>query len=254
MTRAASASARSKADESRGGGVAGRFAGDARRRTLAAMRNQGGRASVRAAMVRFAALAFALLLASCASYQIDYIDFVHANGITYVGGYTTGDYLGRALTDADLGAEQLRVKQSLATAGKGPEYQVSDGDAAFVRVGEPVYAVRGYAPTFRLAAPPDGRLVLYEADTNPAARTGRDLLDIEGKVVGIALVSGKDGRAFLGRITDRSRIDDLVRLVLSAPVDQSPPPAAASPRSPLSTPTAQLRTLNYGIVHQYGLA
>src|SRR5438132_11526905 len=118
MTRAASASARSKADESRGGGVARRFAGDARRRTLAAMRNQGGRASVRAAMVRFAALAFALLLASCASYQVDYIDFVHASGSTYVGGYTTGDYLGPALPDADPGTEQIRVQQTLASPGR----------------------------------------------------------------------------------------------------------------------------------------
>ena len=205
-------------------------------------------------MVRFAALAFALLLASCASDQVDYIDFVHANGITYVGGYTTGDYLGRALTDADLGAEQFRVKQSVATAGKGPGYQLSDGDAAFVGVGQPVYAVRGYAPTFRLAARHDGRLVLYEADTNPAARTGRDLLDIEGKVVGIALVSGKDGRAILGRITDQSRIDDLVRLVLSAPVDQSPPLAAASPRTPLSTPTAQIQIRTYGVFVSFELA
>src|SRR5438132_10902682 len=149
MTRAASASARSKADESRGGGVARRFAGDARRRTLAAMRNQDFGDSVMPEVMRFAVLAFMLLLSSCVSYSIDYIDFVHANGITYVGEYTTGDYLGRALTDADLGAEQFRVKQSVATAGKGPGYQLSDGDAAFVDVGQPVYAVRGYAPTFR---------------------------------------------------------------------------------------------------------
>ena len=67
-------------------------------------------------------------------------------------------------------------------------------------------------------------------------------------------MGGKDGRAFLGRITDRSRIDDLVRLVLSAPVDQSPPPAAASPRSPLSTPTAQIQIRNYGVFVSFELA
>jgi len=204
--------------------------------------------------MRFAALAFTLLLSSCVSYSVDYIDFVKANGITYVGGYTTDDRLGRALTDADLGTEQFRVKQSLANAGKGPGYQVSDGDAAFVDVGEPVYAVRGYAPTFRLAARRDGRIVLYEADTNPAARTGRDLLDIEGKVVGIALVSGKDGATILGRIGDRSRIDDLVRLVLGAPVDQSPPRGAASPRTPLPTPTTPIQIRNYGVFVAFELA
>ena len=204
--------------------------------------------------MRFAALAFTLLLASCVSYVVDYIDFVKANGITFVGGYTTDDRLGRALTDADLGAEQFRVKQSLASANKGPGYQLSDGDAAFVGVGEPVYAVTGYAPTFRLAARRDGRLVLYEADTNPAARTGRDLLDIEGKVVGIALVSGKDGRTILGRITDRSRIDELVRLVVSAPVDQSPPQAATSPQTPLPTPTTAIQIRTYGFSVAFELA
>jgi len=204
--------------------------------------------------MRFAALAFTLVIASCASYSVDYIDFVKANGITYVAGYTTDDRLGRVLTDADLGPEQFRVKQSVASAGKGPGYQLSDGDAAFVGVGEPVYAVKGYVPTFRLAARRDGRLVLYEADTNPAARTGRDLLDIEGKVVGIALVSGKDGRTILGRITDRPRIDDLVRLVLSAPVDQNPPLVSAAPRTPLPTPTTPIQVRNYGVFVAFELA
>src|SRR5438093_4274468 len=204
--------------------------------------------------MRFAALAFTLVIASCASYSVDYIDFVKANGITYVAGYTTDDRLGRVLTDADLGPEQFRVKQSVASAGKGPGYQLSDGDAAFVGVGEPVYAVKGYVPTFRLAAHRDGQLVLYEADTNPAARTGRDLLDIEGKVVGIALVSGKDGRTILGRITDRTRIDDLVRLVLSGPVDQDPRVASAAPRTPLSTPTTAIEVRSYGVFVAFEIA
>ena len=204
--------------------------------------------------MRLAALAFTLLFASCVSYSIDYIDFVKAKGITYVGGYTTDERIGRALTDADLGAEQFRVKQSLAKSGGGPGYQISDGDAAFVGVGEPVYAVNGYAPTFRLAARRDGRLVLYEADTNPAAKTGRDLLDIEGRVVGIALVSGKDGRTILGRITDRTRIDNLVRLVLAGPVDQDPRVASAAPRTPLSTPTTAIQVRSYGVSVAFELA
>jgi hypothetical protein len=203
--------------------------------------------------MRFAALAFTLVIASCTSYSVDYIDFVKANGITYVGGYTTDDHLGRILTDADLGALQFRVKQSLASAGKGPGYELSDGDAAFVGVGEPVYAVKGYVPTFRLAARRDSRLVLYEADSNPAAKTGRDLLDIEGRVIGIALVSGKDGRTILGRITDRPRVDDLVRLVLSAPVDQNPPQVSAAPRT-LPTPTTPIRVRNYGVFVAFELA
>ena len=201
--------------------------------------------------------AAALLLVSCScSGTNDYIDFVKAGGISYVGvNYFNGGIgIGRALVEADLGPEHIRVKQMLSGESKGPGYRIADGDSAFVPVGEPVYAVKGYAATFRLAARRDGRIVLYEADSNPAARTGRDLLDIDGKVVGIALVSAKDGRTILGRITERSRIDELVRLVLSAPVDQDPPLPASSPRTPLPTPTAPIDVSNYGFTVAFQLA
>jgi hypothetical protein len=119
------------------------------------------------------------------------------------------------------------VKQTLAHAGRGGGYTPQDGDAAFVLTGEPVYAVSGYKPSFRLAARHDGRLVLYEADSNPAARTGADLLDIEGKVTAITLLSQKDGRTVIGRISDPARVTELVRLVVTGPVVRSHP--ASSP-------------------------
>jgi hypothetical protein len=202
-------------------------------------------------------LVAALLVVSC-SYSVtnDYIDFVKANGISYVAVdyFGGGTGIGRTLVEADLGAERFRVKQMLSGAAKGPDYRIADGDSAFVAAGEPVYAVSGYATAFRLAARHGGRLVLYEADSNPAATTGRDLLDIEGKVVGIALVSGKDGRTILGRISDRSRIDDLVRLVLSGPVDQNPPLESSSPRTPLPTPTPPIQPADYGFSVAFQLA
>jgi hypothetical protein len=132
---------------------------------------------------------------------------------------------------------QFRVKNTLSALGN-PGYQPADGDAAFVPSGEPVYAVRGYASTFRLAARHDGRLVLYEADSNPAARRGADLLDIEGKVTSIVLLSARDGRTIVGRITDPARIADLVGQVLAAPVDQSPPTAGSTPARATDVPQA----------------
>jgi hypothetical protein len=203
-----------------------------------------------------ALLAAALLLASC-SYAVtnDYIDFVKANGISYVGAeYFGGRALGRTLVEADLGPEQFRVNQMLSSTSKGPDYRIADGDSAFVPAGDPVFSVKGYATTFRLAARHDGRLVLYEADSNAAAKTGGDLLDIQGKVVGIALVSGKDGLTILGRITERSRIDELVRLVLSAPVDQNPPRPSSSPRTPLPTPTTPIEIRDYGFYVAFELS
>ncbi len=147
--------------------------------------------------------------------HIDYIDFIREGGIEYTAVWDPA----RALGDADLGPEQFRVRTTLAGAGKSPWYHPVDGDAAYVRSGEPVYAVRGYAPTFRLAARHDGRLVLYEVFDNPRAKAGRDLLDIGGKVSAITLNSKTDRRSILGRIDEAARVDALVRLVVAAPVD-----------------------------------
>ena len=216
----------------------------------------GGRTSVVEVMRLL--LVSSLVLASCFSTtHVDYIDFVKANGITYIGVnyFNEGAGIGRTLVDADLGPEQFRVKQMLSSGSRGPDYRPDDGDSAFVPAGEPVYAVKGYATTFRLAARRDGKVALYEADSNPAAKTGRDLLDIDGKVVGIALVSGKDGRTILGRITERARIDDLVRLVLSAPVNQNPPPQSPTPpRTPLPMPTPTFAEPDYGFAVAFQLA
>ena len=161
----------------------------------------------------------ALLAAGCGPISglthIDYVDFIRAGGLDYTAVWGPG----RTLTDADLGPVQFHVRTMLSGAGKGPSYQPVDGDAAFVPSGQPVYAVQGYATRFRLAARHDRRLVLYEVSDNPRARTGRDLLDIGGKVSTIALTSKTDGRTVLGRIGEATQVATLVNLVLDAPVD-----------------------------------
>ncbi len=174
-----------------------------------------------------AALVLSLWVApACGSVTIDYVDFVKWNGIDYWSSYSM---VGRAITDADLGPELFRVKQTLVTAKRGMDYRAQDGDAGFVPTGEPVYAVRGYAMTFRVAARHDGRLALYEARINPAAKLGRDLLDIEGKVDAIAILDQKRRTTVIGRITEPSRVNALVGLVLDAPVHG---PAAVASEAP----------------------
>lgn len=148
----------------------------------------------------------------------DYLDFVRHGGISFMA---EPPYAGRPLTDADLGPELFRVQQKIEGSGKGSTYTPVEGDAAFIPAGEPIYAVKGYVPTFRLAGHHDGRLWLYEADTNPKAQTGADLLDIRGRVADIALLDPRDPRTVVGRITARPVVDDLVRLVLAAPIDLS---------------------------------
>lgn len=204
-------------------------------------------------------LLVAAVLAASACFPVthaDYVDFIKANGVTYIAGDYAGDErLGRSLTDADLGAEQFRVKQRLTEAGRPVGYLPVDGDAAFVAAGEPVYAVKGYATTFRLAARRDGRIATYEADSNPAAKSGRDLLDLDGKVRSLALVSQRDGRTVLGRMSDPARIRELVALVLAAPVDQSAPHLRSGPpTAPPGMPTPPIVPTQTGAVVAFELS
>jgi hypothetical protein len=132
--------------------------------------------------------------------QIDYVDFVQLGGITYVasGGPAPGAH---QLPESDLGAVYGQVKTKLS-GSQDPNHQLKGGDSAFVSPGTQVYRVNGYRPTFRLAARHDGRLFLYEADTNPAARFGADLLDLEGKVGYIGINSPTDGTTQLATVKD----------------------------------------------------
>ena len=166
----------------------------------------------------------ALALGACGSVTVDYVDFVKWNGIDYWDPHAG---VGRAIVEADLGPEYFRVKQTVAKANRGLGYQIQDGDAAFVPTGEPVYALRGYAPTFRLGARHDGRLVMYEAHINPAAKFGRDLFDIDGKVTSIAILDQRRNTTVIGRISEAARVEGLVRLVLDAQVG-GPGPIAPS--------------------------
>lgn len=146
---------------------------------------------------------------------IDWVDFVQVEGVVY------GSVHGMNLTDADLGPALAVVQHQVSTDVEDPSYRLQDGDAAFLTVGTQLYPVAGFAPTFRLAAHRDGQLVLYEADTNPAAREGRDLLDIEGRVSSIRVLSATDGSTELATVDDPVDVNALVSLVLAAPVDQA---------------------------------
>ena len=137
-------------------------------------------------------------------------------------GGTQFERLGR--NAADLGAAALGPElHRVAFRGDGYAgtfYRYQDGDATFLDPGTPVYAVRGYSPTFRLATLENGRATLYEADTNPSAKTGADLLDIQGKVTAIDILTDDDALTTLATIDEERRIERFVEMLPAAPVDQ----------------------------------
>lgn len=147
---------------------------------------------------------------------IDWVDFLQWNGITYLAipPGSTG------LTSPVLGPQVATTKRKLAENETNPAYRPKDGDAAFLEVGTQVFAVEGYRSTFRVAVQTSGKAVVYEADTNPAAKSGADLMDLEGRVVYIG-VQGTDARSELAAIHDAAVVSHLVEIILQAPVDQA---------------------------------
>ena len=181
--------------------------------------------------MRLFAAAFAVpmvLVAGCttshSAVQIDYTDFVKLGEVTYQAVWTSPD---RPLKDSDLGPGYGKVKVKLE-GSQDPKHQLQDGDAAFLAAGTQVYQVNGYRSSFRLAARRDGRLTLYEADTNPTAKVGADLLDLANKVQRIGVNSGSDSHTELAAIRDPNAVLVLVDQVDKAEVDQSNQPGGGS--------------------------
>lgn len=166
-------------------------------------------------------------LAGCGTAVIDWVNVIRFQGITYLARFDGG----RDLQPADLGAQFASVRFRLDGNVHDPNYHMQDGDAAFLDAGTPVYRVNGYAPTFRLAARQNGRIVLFEADTNPRAKTGADLLDIAGKVASITVTDDTGTTTTpLATVRDERQVRELVTLLLAAPVDQTRLSAGSGPR------------------------
>ncbi len=151
-----------------------------------------------------------------------YLNFVRLGGIMYLSRRPEDPpAVGRPLQGRDLGTIVAHVRSKLDGMVHDPTYLPKDGDAAYLPVGTPIYGVKGYRPTFRLVARWNGHLFLYEADTNPQARRGADLLDVAGKVRSIGIDSDTgDGTTEIAAIAQPAQVATLVGLLLSARVDQ----------------------------------
>jgi len=114
------------------------------------------------------------------------LDYVTFDRIDYI---RWPDEPGRPLTRADLGIEFATVGCSIGEDVRGCPYGL-DAGAAFMPAGTRMYAVRGYATDFRLAAVVGDRILLYQAWLNPRAKVGGDLLDIAGRARAIDVQRG----------------------------------------------------------------
>lgn len=148
--------------------------------------------------------------------QIDWVDFIVLNDINYSGKYSE-EYI---LSDASIDKAVGEVKFNVADNIKSTSYKVKNGDAAYLPKGTKLYKIKEYSTAFRIAVNHQGKWRIYEADTNPNAKNGKDLLDISGKVLRVGINSETDGKTELAQITRKDIIEKLVKLVLNAEVDQ----------------------------------
>ncbi len=95
--------------------------------------------------------------------SVDYVDFLQAHGRQYIAGLGPP----ARVTPSDLGAQDLIVGCSYSAVndatGHVPQGPIRDGDAAYLTPGTPVFAIKGWSPTCRLAARLKGELHVYLA-------------------------------------------------------------------------------------------
>ena len=141
-------------------------------------------------------------------------DFVTFDGIDYI---RWDEEPGRAITAPDLGGEFATVACSFGEDRRNCPYG-TDAGAAFMPAGTRMYAVRGYATEFRLAAVWKERIFLYQAWRNPRARVGADLFDLAGKVRAVEVeAAGPEGEPpGHAMITAATAVDALVHMILRA--------------------------------------
>lgn len=155
------------------------------------------------------------------------LDFVTFDGIDYI---RFADEPGRPLTRDDLGMEFATVDCSIGEDNRRCSYGL-DGGAAFLPAGTRMYAVRGFATEFRLAAVSNGHIYLYQAWRNPRARIGGALFDIAGKVQAIEVWRGEPTpEKTAARITSTEDVTALVHMIVRAPARRPVPHAAAETR------------------------
>jgi hypothetical protein len=144
---------------------------------------------------------------------IDWSNFIRFDGITYQESYQGKEPIPREILGDLYDEVECTIQDHVARS----DYEIQDGDAAYLEPHTEVYEVDGYDPSFRLAAEWNGELVIYEANINPDAQKGGDLLDIGGKVERISIED--DAGEKLGTIDDPKDVALLTTMVVKAPVD-----------------------------------
>jgi hypothetical protein len=157
------------------------------------------------------------------------IDFIRFGGAVYLSSVYLAENSSRA-SYVPIGPEELgpAVGQVVTNWIDGNDeaaypnepcyWDTPDGTAPLLAPGDAIYAVRGYATTFRLAARHDGGFVSYQVWCSDDAAVGADLFDIYGRVERISVTADQSELSGFAVIEDQSIIARLVDMLLAGEV------------------------------------
>ena len=97
-------------------------------------------------------------------------------------------------------------------------WETPDGTAPRLMPGDAIYAVRGYATTFRIAAQQGDGFVFYQAWCNDDAEVGADLFDISRRVERISVTGDVSESTGWTVIDDHATVQRLVDMLLDGRV------------------------------------
>jgi hypothetical protein len=157
------------------------------------------------------------------------IDFIRFNGAVYLSTAYFAEDIPPAPVPTlgldDLGPEVGRVvtnwidgNEEILYPNEPCYWDTPDGTAPRLAPGDDIYAVRGYATTFRLAARHEGEYVSYQVWCNDEAEVGADLFDIYGRVNRISVTADVSESSGFAVIEDRATVARLVAMLLEGRV------------------------------------
>ncbi|MEY2430303.1 MAG: hypothetical protein QOC92_28 [Acidimicrobiaceae bacterium] len=146
---------------------------------------------------------------------VDYVNFVQLDGVSYLAS-SWPDALPAGIK---LGPPVATVCREVSTLSGivGPR----DRDAGFLAPGTSLLRIDGHDSRVAIAAEFNGRMTLFEADSNPTARTGGELFDYSSGLSRVRILDGISGTHLVRELTDPEALGDLARAIMSARVDQA---------------------------------
>jgi hypothetical protein len=157
------------------------------------------------------------------------IDFITFNGTVYLSTvYLAEDSLATPYTPigpralgpvvGEVVTNWVDGDDALAYPNEPCSWESPDGTAPRLSPGDQIYAVRGYATTFRLAARHDDGFVSYQAWCNEDAEVGADLFDIYDRVDRISVTEDLSESSGWAVIDDPATVAGLVGMLLEGAV------------------------------------